>query len=547
MIGPGIPNPMMFAGGDPLDEFFKILRSVRFRSDATPRIERTTGASGGDRDKWFVLLNFKRGTLGAIQYLHGADTSSPDAIYINASDKLCIDIAGANRLISSRVFRDPAAHYIALVVFDAANATAASRLRVYVADSPSPEVTAWDTDARSGITAGSSKTMHNSILHVIGKNPAAANGYFDGYISEHRIGTWSGSQPTLFDHCLPHNRTGQWRPKAYSGGYGAHGSRLDFSDASSLVNLCLDRSGNGNSWTATNISLTPGPTCDSMLDTPTKNFATLSPLDVRGASVLSDGNLKEACSATVTGRASTIALVSGRWRAQATITGANGGPGQSYLTATVGIVPANAPATNLNSVGIGYESFTGDKYVSGAASAYGSAWNVSGSTYVIDIDLNIDSGYVEFYINGSPQGQIALPAIADGWVFKWQWPSIYGSGNATWNFGQQPWTHSILAGVKGVGTKNLPLFSGVVTISGTFTGNLNADGPFVFMNGSPETLTINGNPVTFGVHADRLANGFKLRTASSSYNASGNNTWTATILSPSIKSLFRYQNARGNP
>jgi len=548
----GIPNPMLWGGGDPLDEYFKILRGVRFRASATPRIERTTGASGGDRDKWFVLLNFKRGTLGAIQYLHGADTSSPDAIYINASDKLCVDIAGTNRLISNRLFRDPAAHYIALVVFDAANATAATRLRVYVADSPSPEVTAWDTDTRSGITAGTSKTMHNSILHVIGKNPAAASGYFDGYISEHRIGTWSGAATALVDHCSLHPRTGQWRTKAYAGSYGTHGSRLDFSDASSLSNLCLDRSGNGNNWTAVNISLTPGPTYDSMLDTPTNVFPTLNPLD-KGSVTVSDGNLKVSIASFTQWIRANFGVTSGKWYYEFLPISTTFG--DVYFTG-IASAAANVAADPFSQSSIWfYYGSSGNKHNGGSGAAYGLPY---GSANVVGVCVDMDNGAVYFardnvwQSGGDPTSGPAKTGAAFSLPPGTYFPCI-GSGSSTvtlvsaFNFGQRPFAYSPPAGFKALCTKNLPLFSGAVAASGSFAGNLSADGPFVWMNGSPETLTINGNPVTFGTHADRLSNGFKLRTASSSYNASGSNTWTATILSPSIKSMFRYQNARGNP
>jgi hypothetical protein len=66
----------------------------------------------------------------------------------------------------------------------------------------------------------------------------------------------------------------------------------------------------------------------------------------------------------------------------------------------------------------------------------------------------------------------------------------------------------------------------------------------VWLGGAPETLTINGNAVTFGVHADRLANGFKVRSAAAAYNNSGTNTWSATYLTPATNSAFKHQLAK---
>ena len=87
----------------------------------------------------------------------------------------------------------------------------------------------------------------------------------------------------------------------------------------------------------------------------------------------------------------------------------------------------------------------------------------------------------------------------------------------------------------------MPTSAGAV--SGTFTGNLSTDGPFVFLNGTPTALTINGNAVTFGTHADKLANGFKVRSSSASYNASGSNTYVATT----VGQVFKYEEAQANP
>jgi hypothetical protein len=85
--------------------------------------------------------------------------------------------------------------------------------------------------------------------------------------------------------------------------------------------------------------------------------------------------------------------------------------------------------------------------------------------------------------------------------------------------------------------------AGTVTTSGSFTGNADANGPFVFLNGVPTAMTINGNAITFGTHADKLANGFKVRSSSSSYNASGSNTYSVSTTGEVLK----YEVAQPNP
>lgn len=157
--------------------------------------------------------------------------------------------------------------------------------------------------------------------------------------------------------------------------------------------------------------------------------------------------------------------------------------------------------------------------------------------------------------NLTASGTTDLPIIlptSGTWYFElagvaqtWTPPTSFPSGSGSYNFGQQPWQGAgPAAGQKALCQRELDA-AGTVTVSGTFTGNAVADGPFVWMNGSPDTLTINGNAVTFGTHADRLANGFKVRTNPASYNAAGSNTWTATI-SSDLQNLFKYNNAKDN-
>ena len=157
--------------------------------------------------------------------------------------------------------------------------------------------------------------------------------------------------------------------------------------------------------------------------------------------------------------------------------------------------------------------------------------------------------------NLTASGTTDLPTIlpaSGNWYFEisgvtknWTPPAALPSAAGDYNFGQRPFTNAITPGYQLLHTGQFTNES--VTTSGSFTGNALANGPFVWMNGAPETLTINGNAVTFGTHADKLANGFKLRTTSASYNAAGTNTWTAMVLSPASKSAFRKQLAKANP
>jgi hypothetical protein len=148
------------------------------------------------------------------------------------------------------------------------------------------------------------------------------------------------------------------------------------------------------------------------------------------------------------------------------------------------------------------------------------------------------AGTLEFYKNNTSQGTAftgltgtLFPAVSAG----------AASTSMTVNFGQQPFVYTAPTGFLALNTFNIA--AGTVTTSGTFTGNASTNGPMVWLNGTPTAMTINGNAVTFGTHADKLANGFKVRSSSASYNTAGSNTYVATT----VAEVLKYENAQPNP
>jgi hypothetical protein len=117
----------------------------------------------------------------------------------------------------------------------------------------------------------------------------------------------------------------------------------------------------------------------------------------------------------------------------------------------------------------------------------------------------------------------------------------YGGADISVNFGQRPFTYTPPTGFVALNTYNIA--AGTVTTSGSFIGNLSADGPFVYLNGVPTAMTINGNAVTFGTNVDKLANGFKVRSALALYNLATSNTYSVTTNG----AVFKNANAQGNP
>jgi hypothetical protein len=277
--------------------------------------------------------------------------------------------------------------------------------------------------------------------------------FFDGELAEVYFVDGQALAPTLFGAFSIYN---QWLPIKYTGTYGTNGFYLPFSNTTSTSTLVADSSGNGNNWTPNNISLTAGSTYDSLTDVPTltsttvANYAVLNPVNPKGNSTVTNGNLTEVIT-TVTGagRGTTIAVTSGKYYVEATAVG-----GGAMVT-TVGITSPSASTYQLYLAGVGYYSNNGNKYISGVGSAYGTAW-ASAGTYVIGMALDVGAGTIQFYLNNVSQGSITLPTMpSDGWIFVADWESSSGSVTYNWNYGQQPFTYTAPTGFLALNTYNI--------------------------------------------------------------------------------------------
>lgn len=532
---------------------YQTQRSLRFRASASARAYRTVTNTPADTDNKRKTYSMwcKRSALGSAQMLVSSYISDVNfwGFYFSSDDRLCFyaiegGTAQASKF-SAAVFRDVTAHMHVMLVTDTANATAEDRVRLYVNGT---RVTSWNTNTTPALNAITSAAFiapgAGTWSLNIGRLANGSN-YFDGYFSE-VIGVDGQSlTPSSFGEF---DFSGNWRPKAYTGTYGTNGFCLKFDDPTSLTTLMADSSGNGNNWTASNISLTAGATYDSMIDVPLGaggqergNYCTLSPVDGL-FTVLSNANLRwSSANGNWVPAVGTQAITEDSYW-EVTLTQVVGTQGGIIGISKADLEPrvlGNYPGVSANSYG--YYTTSGVKFNSGSSSAYGSA-AIQGA--VIGIRYAPVAGTLTLYVNGVSQG-VAFTGLSGDFF-----PYSAGRGDGTAgfifdiNFGQRPFAYAIPAGAKPLHTGNIN--STTLVASGSFLGNVSTNGRCGWCNGTPETLTINGNAVTWGTHADKLATGFKIRTASSSYNSSGTNTWTATYLSPSSNSAFKYQNAKGN-
>lgn len=332
--------------------------------------------------------------------------------------------------------------------------------------------------------------------------------------------------------------TGQWVNKTYTGSFGNNGFKLEFADPTfATYGMGKDTSGNNNHWTPQGgIS-----SANQYTDTPTNNSCVLNPLDENGVVGVSAGNTKFTTSGANCKINSTIPVPStGIWYWEVTAT--------TVTNFAVGL--AQSPINKSNNLGYvagecAYNQYNGSIYLNGSAIQTG--LTAPSNNDVFGLVLNSVAKTLQFYRNDTAYGTAVDISSLTSWVPAFG--TIIAGAAGTVNFGQRTFTYDsrrVSSGAKALNTANLP--EGTAAAPATFTGNANADGTYIPMNGTPETLSINGNAVTWGTHADRTAGGVKLRTASASYNASGSNTISAsTFLTPNRKSVQKYQTAKGNP
>lgn len=509
-----------FGGADAL---YTIQKSLRFRSGASAYLSRTP-TSAGNQHTWTWSGWVKRGRLGVVQTLFSAYEFNVTDCYLgfSSTDQFRVVISNWTTTYivdSAATFKDPTAWYHVVVAYDTTLATAADRIRV------------WVNDVQQSLTGThpaqnfDSNGINTKRPHNIGRQPSPS-GYLDGYLAESNFVDGYSLTPTSFGYL--DSATSSWRPRKYSGVYGVNGFYLPFNDGTNLASLGQDRSGNGNNWTCNNISLTSGATYDWMADTPTNNYAVLNPLDNNGT--LSEANLTFSHSAsTYVSTRGSMGMSSGKWVWEVYVK--SGGAIQALGICNSASRPTGAAAPNA-----WMYDYDGVKYSNGVGpTAYGASYTTGD---VLRFEFNADTRTLECFKNNVSQGVLVSGLPADTYF---PWVALYGTNSVSFNFGQRPFAHAPSAGFKALCTANLP--AGTIVTSGTFTGNVAADGPSVFLNGVPLVVTINGNAVVFGTHADKTAYGFKLRTSSTSYNASGSNTFSVTSTGAKLK----YANAQINP
>jgi hypothetical protein len=202
--------------------------SLRFRSSASAWLNRTP-ATETNRKTFTLSYWVKRGELGVSDF-HW-EGGSPDGLTtrlygrFNADSTVTIGNGSTFFLVTTQVFRDPAAWYHFVVAVDTTNATANNRIRLYV---NGQEVTAFGTRNNPSQNADTGWDMAQP--HSIGRSHIDNGNYFDGYITEFNAIDGQALTPNSFG---TFNQFGVWQPIRYGGSYGTNGFYLPFTAGTS--------------------------------------------------------------------------------------------------------------------------------------------------------------------------------------------------------------------------------------------------------------------------------------------------------------------------
>jgi len=456
---------------------YNLTNSLRFRSSASAYLNRTFGTPT-DNKKFTWSGWVKRGTLGAFQVLQCGDDGTSDnflSLRFSDTDTLqCFQIGGGSynlQVSTSAVFRDPSAWYHIVFVYDSANATSTNRIQFYVngvLQAVSYAVGPFAQNTASQLNVASRPNAIGRLLY-------ASVQYFDGYLDEVNFIDGQALTPSSFGATSV--ATGVWQPIKYTGTYGTNGFYLPFTNTASTSTLGNDFSGNGNTWTVNNISLTAGSTYDSMTDVPTltsatvANYCVLNPLNINlsaGSIGLSDGNLTKANNGN--GAIGTILSSSDKYYCEIVYTAISG-------TVELGV------CDNEINLAVGYKS-DGTKDVDSFStnSAYGSSYTTND---VIGIALDATSKTVTFYKNNVSQGAVSYTRTGNLTFFA------TGRGAATYafvaNFGQRPFAYTPPSGFVRLNTFNLP--TPTIGATASTTANKYFDATIWTGNGSTSPIS----------------------------------------------------------
>ena len=447
----GSPNPLLFGAA----KDYEIDRSLRFNAGDSTYLEKTLGTAT-NRIIWTWSCWFKRGRSGTSECWFSAlaeDTTSWYSRFAdNGNDNFeFTEYSGSSYVINLRptqLLRDLSAWYHVVVAYDSTQGTAANRVKMYVNN---VQITSFSTETYPSQNQESG--INKNHAHTIGKTTEGSSYYYSGYMTEMNFVDGQALTPSSFGET--NADTGAWVAKKYAGTYGNNGFYLNFSDNSGTTATTLgkDSSGNSNNFTCNNFSVSAGVGNDSFEDSPTNNYATLTPL--KGYSTTftapTNGNLDYSLGGLDNQVYSSTAVgPSGKWYFEITATTAASG---RYClqtpkhTAQWDQAFAVVPQSDVREI------------KKGSTTVYSSITSISDGD-IIGIALDCDNNTAQAYMDGTSLGAaFSLDTVAPDKIYHLMIgrnSSGGGSPAGSVNFGQSAFSHQPSTDFKAWNTATLP-------------------------------------------------------------------------------------------
>ena len=375
------------------DAAFSVDNSCRFNDGDSPRLHKTLGTPT-NVDKWTFSAWIKRGVLGINCCIFEGfnDDNNKTRIRIINNDKLFFGnrIAGSfeGLVTTNRVLRDPSAWYHIVGIWDSDNASAGSRMRLFV---NGVEETSFTDETQLNL-AEVAKVGSGHVFNV--GCSGTPDEFFDGYLAEVCFIDGQALTPTSFGEFDEDSPT-IWKPIDVSGlTFGNNGFYLDFEDSSNLGN---DANG-GTDFTEVNLAAV-----DQATDTPTNNFCIFNVLNPTFEGTNSEGNCKHLSSGS-NWRAiyGTIPFTTGKWYAEFKMVadGSSAGPGVINIDAAIDNFLLTATHRGLG------QQESGVAYLSNAQILDGGNTIKTGQTTWTDNDIlgvaiDATNGFVYWHKNGT--------------------------------------------------------------------------------------------------------------------------------------------------
>ena len=231
---------------------YEISRSLRFNSSDSAYLSRTP-ASGGNRKTWTFSFWYKKTKNGQTGYESILGISTGGSTYFTmrfgqggAADCFTVEDSSGYTGYTSSVFRDPSAWYHFVVAVDTTKATASDRVKVYV-NGVSQTLSSQPSQNVDFLLNTTNRTDIGNL------GATYSTYYINGYLAECYLIDGQQLTPTSLGEF---DTNGVWQPIEYTGTFGTNGFHLPFSDNSTAAALGTDTSGNGNTWTVNNLSVT---------------------------------------------------------------------------------------------------------------------------------------------------------------------------------------------------------------------------------------------------------------------------------------------------